>query len=172
MPNLDDLRAPLVDALAAAFGELLTEVEGQDVYAAAVAVAQGLAWRPDLATVEAEGGDDEWWPDEWTAVPEGVDAPELAAIEAQVEQTMPDDEDALEEWLDEVYDLLVGALGSAEVRAVFAAAGSDPVLMVSDTDEVGEAELRAFDALNAAHPRRDVARAYWVDEAEDTDLDD
>lgn len=171
MNRFGDLRQPVIDALVSSFGQRLAAVEGQTVYAAALAVADGMAWRPDLGTVEAQGCDDEWWPDEWTALEDvELDDRALFELDQQVDGTRScwDDEDegAYGAWLDDVYDLLVDALGSQEVRKVFADAGADPILTVNDTDGGGRRELKAFDTLNANHPRRDEAREFWAENCE------
>lgn len=74
------------------------------------------------------------------------------------------DDDA-DDFGDHVAEALTAALGSDEVRAVFAAAGCHPILVVNDTDGGYETSLRCFDELNAAHPDAALAaqaREFWA----------
>lgn len=179
----------LESALAEAFSNLLDEVPGQTVYAAAIAHADGEAWRPDLNTEEAfaavEIPDDlreigvteldyRWWPDDWTALEGDVEMPLLDEVRRIVDG-FRDELDDVEGWYEAVIAWLVEGMDSTAVRDVFAARGTRPFLVVNNTDGEYDSALASFIALNADHPDRerfDEGRAHWQAEAGGDDAAD
>jgi hypothetical protein len=174
----------LTVAVAAEFRDILAHVPGR-VYAAAIAHAQGGALRLDVNTVEhapellsepRDLSDDSdrdyrWWPDEWQAVPfdELGPSPTTPLVREwdAVQREVPEEE--FDEFVAQTVAVLVEALGSASVRAEFAAHGDHPILVVTETDDDYAPSLASLVTLNADHPDQQLyadALTYWTANAE------
>lgn len=184
------LEPRLARAMALEYRGMLRAVGGGQVYAAAVAHADGMAWRLDLNTEEAlaassrengvvpgnAGGSDDlddlddlddarWVPDEWGLIDRLEYETPTAALEDEVREHadgVPD-----EDWSGFVRGLvavLCAALGSEAVRAEFAAAGASPILFVADTDGDAGPTVESLQRLNPEPADRRLlleAMRFW-----------
>lgn len=186
----ESIQSELNGGLAGEIELMLGAVAGQRVCCVGVSSADTESWRPDLCTEESLAaavqdqseayekygwGDPEpqlrWFPDEWTALEHGPDAPWLEGtaevgtaifdhLEAHAEQI----QQQWDEWLAAFHDAMWTALTSPEVRAVFSAAGCEPFVVVCENDGDNSFVKEGFIAANRANPNRELFEqgvAYW-----------
>ena len=121
-------------------------------------------------------GDSSWWPDEWGFELEGPDGTpdgslarllsewdafhDRQAEKAQAEGTF---DEFRAEWDERSLAALIAALDAPEVRTAFAEIGSNPVLVVTETDGGKDKAWGAFQILNADRDDEDfhAGADYW-----------
>lgn len=157
---------------------------GEDVYAATVCHADGLAWRTAVNTpaFHAEDAGEQslsaedvrywrWFPDEWSA-PKAKGSPQsddlLADLEAWISNTSRTKSSTWTEVKRGLVDLLVTSVGTSDVRSVFSEVGATPIFFVYEADSDPAPTVMSLETLNPDHPdpsSLEDALTFWRHEA-------